>query len=717
MHFEDFPILLETWRTCFQDEFDLVSLKQVLTEIETGVIRISEAKTASASPFAQSAAWRQVNQYMYSRDDPKTDRRSNLNTDLLKEVVFDQSNRPAIPRDVIERFERKRRRLEPGYAPGDADEMLDWVVERVFLPESELNTLLDRGEETVTTLSRNEILEPIREKILRIKPEWARETLIVATENALGLAQFFDEAPYHAVDEQGDPDSLASIVGHAPDTDPSGWFATWLSFYGPVSHQEIQNSLGLAESAITTHLEDLLDSEQIIEGPLIEGIDHVLICDATNYEFLLRLKRAQATPPFEPLPIDDLALFLAQEQGFFDRGEDLEGFSKSLDGLLFYPAPAGLWESEIFPARMSRYQPPYLDSLMQEGEILWFGLEGQKICFAYHQDMDLWSERIGEETEIAETSIDQAVNEASGYQDFLELKDRTGLNSADLHNEIWEAVWRTSLTNDGFMALRKGVQNRFELPKAGPNSSARARRGRPVRSGRSHRQRIQGALPVAGRWYRPAVPEESDDLIDNEEQRKDRVRLLIDRYGILFRELLLREAEPFQWRSLFRTLRLMELSGELYSGYFFKEIPGPQFISPAAFRRLQKLERRHQDVFWISAVDPVSLCGLPIEALKGSLPRRVVSNHLVYRGSEVVMTSNRNGKEIEIRVKPEDEDLLSILSVFDHLLNRQFQPLNRIVIETINEESASRSNFLDSFRSLFDVVPDVKHVTLYRKYT
>ena len=80
------------------------------------------------------------------------------------------------------------------------------------------------------------------------------------------------------------------------------------------------------------------------------------------------------------------------------------------------------------------------------------------------------------------------------------------------------------------------------------------------------------------------------------------------------------------------------------------------------------------------------------------------------------MISQRHGKEIELRVAPDDDDLLNILSVFDHLLNRQFQPLNRILIEKINQEPASRSDFLDAFRSRFDVVPDVRHVTLYRKY-
>jgi ATP-dependent Lhr-like helicase len=62
--------------------------------------------------------------------------------------------------------------------------------------------------------------------------------------------------------------------------------------------------------------------------------------------------------------------------------------------------------------------------------------------------------------------------------------------------------------------------------------------------------------------------------MESEELVKDRVRLLLDRYGILFRQRLEREPSLFQWPAIFRALRLMELSGEVTAGYFFKEIPG-----------------------------------------------------------------------------------------------------------------------------------------------
>ena len=70
MRYDDFPILLETWRTCLQDEFELDALQQVLSELEAGLISWTEVHTNFASPFAQSVTWRQINQYMYMDDRP-----------------------------------------------------------------------------------------------------------------------------------------------------------------------------------------------------------------------------------------------------------------------------------------------------------------------------------------------------------------------------------------------------------------------------------------------------------------------------------------------------------------------------------------------------------------------------------------------------------------------------------------------------------------------
>lgn len=142
LQYDDFPILLETWRTCLQDEFDLEVLKQVLTEMESGSISFTEVRTNHPSPFAKSDWWRQISQYMYMDDSPKSDKTSKLRGSLIRDVIFTPGLRPTVSRNLVERFELKRQRLNPGYSPQTARELLNWTLERVAIPQGEFAGLL-----------------------------------------------------------------------------------------------------------------------------------------------------------------------------------------------------------------------------------------------------------------------------------------------------------------------------------------------------------------------------------------------------------------------------------------------------------------------------------------------------------------------------------------------------------------------------------------------
>jgi ATP-dependent Lhr-like helicase len=158
----------------------------------------------------------------------------------------------------------------------------------------------------------------------------------------------------------------------------------------------------------------------------------------------------------------------------------------------------------------------------------------------------------------------------------------------------------------------------------------------------------------------------------------------------------------------------MELSGEVMAGIFFHGVPGPQFISHRAFRHLQR-KLPEDAIFWINATDPASLCGIPLDSVRGMLPARVATTHLVYRGSKLTVVSKRNGKDLVFNVSADDPSLPEYMGPLRHLLTRKFQPIKRISIETINGEKATQSPYLPSLRTSFEVAVDYKNVTLYRK--
>jgi len=120
-------------------------------------------------------------------------------------------------------------------------------------------------------------------------------------------------------------------------------------------------------------------------------------------------------------------------------------------------------------------------------------------------------------------------------------------------------------------------------------------------------------------------------------------------------------------------------------------------------------------MFWINAADPVSLCGVQMDSLRGMLPSRVASTHLVYRGKDLKVISKRGGKDLSFLVPHNDPDLPHYFISLRHLLTRKFKPLRRIIIETINDGRATESPYIPALRTAFDVSVDPNEVVIFRK--
>jgi ATP-dependent Lhr-like helicase len=731
LNYEDFPILLETWRTCIQDEFDLESLKRVLTEVESGSISWTEVHTGLPSPFSQSDWWRQVNQYMYMDDQPKSDKVSKLRSSLLREVVFTAGLRPTVSRRRVEEFELKRKRLSPGYSPQTSRELVDWAMERVAIPKKEWEDLLE-------AIQRDHGIDPsslidLQNKLVQFYPPGAKESLVVAREMIAKLINILygSEKSVRVQSLLGVPlpEEEFRTPGEEAE-DSSNLIGQWLQFYGPVTIEFIRETLGVESEQLQLIIEDLIDSQRVVQGQLVTEGKPNEICDSENFEMLLRLIRIEAIPAFEPLGIEWLPLFLADYQGMtkppdrIDRIDGIDGLYRCMEQLLCYPAEAGTWESEILPARLHPYDPSWLDTLMQEGELLWIGSEGHRVTFCLESELDLLQED-SKEAEFDEGHPAQFTSrpesalpvdlfpEEAGRYDFSTLLRLSKSESPELAKRLWDDVWKGRVTNDTFISLRRALMNRFRIPARVSENSRKP----GLRESRLRRLSLTERKEVPfypGNWRRVPRPEISDDLLETEERRKDRARLLLDRYGILFRELLQREWPGLRWSNVFRALRIMELSGEVMAGIFFHGIPGPQFISHRAFRRLQR-KLPEDAIYWINATDPSSLCGVQLDSVRGMLPARVATTHLVYRGNRLVVVSKRNGKDLIFNAAPDDPRLPETMVSLRHLLTRKFQPVKRISIETINDEKATQSPYIPCLRAFFDVAVDYKNVTLYRK--
>jgi len=206
------------------------------------------------------------------------------------------------------------------------------------------------------------------------------------------------------------------------------------------------------------------------------------------------------------------------------------------------------------------------------------------------------------------------------------------------------------------------------------------------------------------------------DALERELRDKERARLLLERYGMVCRQLLARELPALGWSRVFRALRLMELSGEVLTGRFFGGIDGLQFMSKEAWGMLQD-GLPTDAIFALAADDPASLAGVvPAPASGDRLPARRSSTWLVYQGAALVLIARRRGRILELRVPPHHPRLSDHLTALGRMLTRSVAPLASLRVETIGALAASDSPYLPAFQRVFRVVREGGPVRLFKRY-
>ena len=707
MKYKDFPILLETWRECLNDYFNLPQLKIMLEELQSGEITVTQTLTPAPSPLASGIIWRQINKYMYEDDTPDGSKMSQLKSDLIRELVFSSPLRPQIPKHIIDRFEGKLKRTQTGWAPDSPEDLLDWIKQRILIPENEWQELLDRIKLDFQ-IKPSDWLTGMRNRIIKIKLPNSDVLLICDVENIPFIEKCFElekgsifwcfllvehkntqiiksniDKAYHYLDSQEKDADNFDFAYSKPLL-----IKNWLKFYPPVTFQFLEKIFGLDIGELQTILSELESEQEIVIDPIRENAVSPEICDSDNLESLLRMMRKSRQQTFQPLPVDLLPCFLADFQGLIKRENNAQGLQKIFDQLFAYPVNLNAWEEYIFPARFEYYYSAWLDSLIQNSDLTWFGCGHKKISFCFKEDLGLIqsSKNTNEniiDPDVKKEKITKIFPLVSGKYSFSDLLDYSHLKSKHLADGLWGLCWQGIISNDSYSAYRQGVLHNFSATTQETHSKP---------TSRIEFNRWKNTRPLQGNWFVLPFEKKDYDTIEELELTKQRIRFLLNRYGIIFRELLQHELKCNQWSELFTAFRLMELSGEILSGVFFQEISGVQFISHDAFRLLQNY-KHPDDIFWINACDPASICGKGLEPFKGQLPARINTNYLVYHGSRIVIICQGNGREIQIKVSPDDLNLNSYLQFFKVLLTREYNPVKKISLLSINNEPSLNSPY------------------------
>ena len=662
---DDFPIMLETWRTCLHDEFDLSALGAKLNASQTGDIQASLVTTQTPSPFAQNVIFDQVSRYMYADDTPEDETPSAIRAELIQQAVFDPTLRPKINPQTIIEFIAKRQRRAPGYEPSNPEEWGEWLKERVLIPIPELpsDPQLPKDAITITVDHR----------------QWLTHRELVHGLHNTGLLPGPAPTDAPALIEQRSALELCREI---------------LSFYGPLTEEAVTEVLPTLPAGV------LSADETFVQGALVQDSTQEHWCDADNLETLIRFQRAAQRQTIEPLSRNQLVSFWSNLHELTNPSSE-ETALTALELLRTYPASIATWLRDLLPAR--GHPPSVLENALQRFDLRWQGTAKQYITVGYAEDLAL----LGPSQNAA---VAKYFTDPQGRYSYSQIADRAvltdgELTASELNEQWWQSVWQGQLSSDSLEPLRQGILRKFSLAAFDARSRMSRRRVSALRA----------APGWSGNW-RLNTQSTIDDPLDQLEANKERVRLLLDRYGWINRDLVNRERLPvsshsnaqghWRWRDAFMALRVMELAGEVSLGHFVADAETPQFATPSAINAMG-VNLPPAPVFWLAATDPVAPCGLGLAWPE--LPRRTDGNYLVFCAGELALVVENYGARLQYFVSPEHPELMEINQVLAHLLHGHQRSIN---ISTINGESALANPYLEGLRSIGLLSHDHKQVTL-----
>src|SRR5438067_2428482 len=508
-----FPVVLETYRECLQDVFDLPALKRLLRGLRTRELDVVDVETPAASPYAASLLFDYVANYMYEDDTPPAERRAqalSLDRDLLRELLGQEELRDLLDADAVDEVERELQR-----APRNPDELHDQLRLRGDLRPGEYDGALAR---------------PLLDERRAIQVRVAGEERLIAAEDAGRYRDALGAMPPGGLPDvflEGGPDSLRELG------------LRFARGRGPFTTAEANGRFGLDVEPVLRELER---AELLVRGELRPGGSAREWCEPDVLRRLRRASLAALRKEVEPAERAAYGRFLPHWHGV-DRRATLREALVPLQGLSL---PVTLWESDVLPRRIPGYQPAQLDALCASGEVVWVGAGLDRVAVFFRDDASV----LGQPAAAAapEGEAHDALRAAlSGRAEFWhDLVEAVGLEPEVALPARWDLVWAGEVTNDAWTPLRAG--RRFQAP--------RPSRGRPRRFSR---QRASAITATQGRWslaHRLFEPRPGSDP-GHGPGRRALAELLLERQGIVTRDGVRGEGIPGGYGAVYGELRAL----------------------------------------------------------------------------------------------------------------------------------------------------------------
>jgi ATP-dependent Lhr-like helicase len=643
----DFPIVLETYRECLRDVLDVPGLVELLRQIRRRDVSLVEVETPRASPFASSLLFDYVANYMYEGDAPNAERRAAalaLDRDLLQELLGQEELRELIDPGALAALEDDLQRRSPRRRATGRDELHDILRTVGDLTDDEVS------QRVVDGLDHRAMLEELERERRVVSVRIGREPRWIAAE----LAGLYRDA-VGAAPPGGLPEAfLAEVAGAVGE-----FCMRFARSHGPFTSEELS---GRYSVDFRSGLQALEASGRLVRGELRPGGSEREWCSPEVLQRLRRASLAALRSEIEAADRRTLGVFLPSWQGV-DRhpraGAGIERLREVLVPLQGLGLASEVWERDVLPRRLGAYSSTWIDQLCASGELVWVGAgalgrRGGRVAVYFRDDAAAIGpppgagrgDRPGEaDHELVRGRL------AAGPCFFSDLIAEIDAPASALAEAVWDLVWAGEATNDAWAPLR--------APRLSVTPRPSPRGGGGIRSGRrfaSSARRGAGAQ-VQGRWsLTTAIFEPAPDP---RARRRTQAELLLERYGILTRELVLAEGVSGGFAGLYDSLLALETIGVCRRGYFIEGLGGAQFALPGAVERLRSERRLDQaPPLVLAATDPAQPYGAALAwprrdeagaevGSAGRRPARVAGAHVVLVAAELALYVEQGGRGLQ----------------------------------------------------------------------
>ncbi len=656
--YPEFPMLLEAYRECLRDVFDMPALSEILRSIAQRQIRVHTVDARTPSPFASALLFSYVANYIYDGDAPLAERRAqalSIDQEQLRELLGDADLRELLDINAIEETEEQLQMLAAGehdYRARSMDGIHDMLLRLGDLSRAELLRRVTSPEVAITV----DRLQKAR-RVLELK--FGAEKRLIAVEDA---ARYRD-----ALGIPLPPGLPTAFLQTAPDA-ITDLIRRYARTHGPFTTPDAASRFAIPLETAESVLQKLVGSGRVIEGAFRPGGQQREWCDVEVLRTIRRRSLAKLRKEVEPVEQQTLARLFTHWQGVLTPRRGLDALLDVIETLQGAPLPASLLETEILPARIANYKPADLDTLIAAGEVTWAGFEplgerdgriglylAEKLPLLWPAVNTAQAGSVIEDNSATREREEKIIDylRAHGASFFQNLHDGTGGGyPGESLEAVWNLVWRGAITNDSLQSLRAYTDR---------NSNGRTQtnhQGKPLR--RVHNQaanfRSRRTTPptAQGRWaLHPAYARSEKDpgapyidsaykagapYIDSDVRARSatewshaEAHQLLQRYGVVFRETAHAENLPGGFSAIYDVMKALEESGKVRRGYFAAELGATQFALPAALDLLRSLRTKRADtdpeMIVLAATDPANPYGAllkwPQPADGGSLTRSV----------------------------------------------------------------------------------------------